>query len=173
MRYVFFIVVSIISLLFTGTFFPNLNIAGIYPDIIMCSIISIALLEKTMAGAMVGLACGLILDFFFSGTIGLYALPYFAVGAAAYFAAISLKYIDKYLIPLSFVFAGYLVKEVISSLLVYMLGVQFRFSHMFIRFMLPQAIFTVLLMLLIHFIFARIYRSSSMKIKDAGDFKHL
>ena len=173
MRYVFFTVVSIVCLMLTGTVFPNLNVAGIYPDIIMCSVISIALIEKSMAGAMVGLSCGLVLDLFFSGSIGLYALPYFVTGAAVYFIVNSLKYVDRFLLPLGFVVGGYFFKEIITSLLVYMLGVNFNFFNMFIRLMLPQAIATAIFMLLVHFIFLRIYRSSSMKLKSDSDFKHL
>lgn len=173
MRYVFFAVVSVISLIFTGTVFPNINIAGIYPDIIMCSIVSIALIEKSMAGAMVGLFCGIVLDLFFSGIIGLYALPYFVVGAIMFFISKNLRYIDRFLLPVSFALGAYFVKEIISSLLAYMLGVEFSFLNMFIRIMLPQGIATAVLMLIIHTIFLRIYRSSSMKLKSSEDFKHL
>ena len=173
MRYVFFAAVIIVNLIFTGAVFPNINIAGIYPDLIMCTVISISLIEKSMAGAMVGLISGLVLDLFFSGTIGLYALPYFIVGAATFFIAKNLKYIDRFLLPISFVIGGYFLKEIISSLLVYMLGVDFTFTRMFVRFMLPEAFMTGLLMLLIHLLFLRIFRSSSMKLKSSDDFKHL
>ena len=173
MRYVFFAAVTIVNLIFTGAVFPNINIAGIYPDLIMCTVISISLLERSMAGAMVGLASGLMLDLLFSGTIGLYALPYFIVGAAMSFIAKNIKYIDKFLLPTIFVFGGYFVKEIISSLLVFLLGVEFSFSHMFIRFMLPQAFETGVLMFLVHLIFRRLFRSSSMKLKSRDDFKHL
>ena len=173
MRYVFFAVVSVVSLIFTGTIFPNLNIAGIYPDIIMCSIVSIALIEKSMAGAMLGLFCGLMLDLFFSGIIGFYALPYFVAGAILYFVSKNLRYLDKIFLPLAFVLGAYFVKEIVSSLLAYMLGVQFSFANMFIKIMLPQGIATVVLMVIVHLIFLRVYRSSSMKLKSSEDFKHL
>ena len=122
---------------------------------------------------MIGLVCGLVLDLMFSGTIGLYALPYFIVGAVMYFTAANLRYIGKLIIPVVFAVGGYLFMQIISSLLVYMLGVDFTFSHMFLRYMLPKALFTGVLMLLIHMLFTRIYRSSSMKIKSDSDFKHL
>ena len=173
MRYVFFAAVALVNLIFTGTVFPNINIAGIYPDIIMCTIVSISLIEKSMAGAMVGLACGLVLDLLFSGTIGLYALPYFVAGAVVFFISKKLRYMDRFLIPISFVLGGYFLKEIISTLLVYMLGVEFSFSHMFVRFMLPQAFETAILMILIHLLFIKFYRSSSMKIKSNDEFKHL
>ncbi len=173
MRYVFFAAVTIVNLIFTGAIFPNLNIAGIYPDLIMCTVVSISLIEKSMAGALVGLASGLVLDLLFSGTIGLYALPYFIVGASMFFISKNLRYIDRFILPISFVIGGYFVKEIISSLFVYLLGVQFSFSHMFVRFMLPQALETGLLMLLVHLLFLRMFRSSSMKIKSRDDFRHL
>jgi len=85
MRYVFFAVVSIINLIFMGAVFPNLNLVGIYPDIIIASIVSIAILEQSMAGAMIGLVCGLMLDLLFSSAIGIYAIPYLIVGASMFF----------------------------------------------------------------------------------------
>jgi rod shape-determining protein MreD len=173
MRYVFFAVVSIVSLIFTGAVFPNLNIAGIHPDLIIVSIVSIAILERSMAGAMIGLVCGLILDLLFSSAIGVIAIPYLIVGAAMFFVRKNLRYMDRFLLPSVFAVSAYLVKEMISALIAYMLGVEFSFWHMVARYILPKAAFTGVIMLVVHMLFTRIYRASSMKLKDSADFKHL
>ena len=173
MRYVFFAVVSIINLIFMGAVFPNLNIVGIYPEIIVASIVSIAILDRSMAGAMIGLVCGLILDLLFSSAIGIYAIPYLIVGASMFFVRKNLRYVDRLLLPTVFAVGAAFVKEFISALIAYMMGVEFNFWNMFARVILPQAIATGILMLLIHTIFSRIYRSSSMTLKRSDDFKHL
>jgi rod shape-determining protein MreD len=173
MRYLFFTVVTIVCWIFTGAVFPNLNIAGIYPDIIIISIVSIAILERSMAGAVLGLVCGLMLDVFFSSGIGGLAIPYLIVGAAMFFVMKNLRYIDRFLLPALFAIGAYLIKEFISALIAYMMGVEFEFWHMVARIILPRAVFTGVLMLLVHMLFTRIYRASSMKRKDNSDFKHL
>ncbi|MBT3318790.1 MAG: rod shape-determining protein MreD [Clostridia bacterium] len=173
MRYVFFVVVSIVSLIFTGAVFPNLNIAGIYPDLIIVSIVSIAILERSMAGAMIGLVCGLILDVLFSDAIGVIAIPYLIIGAAMFFVRKNLRYMDRFVLPAVFAFSAHLVKEFISALIAYMLGRDFSFWFMFARYILPKAVFSAVIMLLVHMLFTRIYRASSMKLKDSRDFRHL
>ncbi len=173
MRYVFFAVVSIVSLIFTGAVFPNLNIAGIYPDLIIVSIVSIAILERSMTAAVIGLVCGLILDLFFGEAIGVLAIPYLIVGAGMFFVRKNLRYMDKFLLPAIFAVSAYLVKEMISALIAYMLGIEFSFWFMVARFILPKAAFTGVVMLGVHILFMRIYRASSMKLKNSGDFKRL
>ncbi len=171
MRYLVLFIVTIVNLIFTGAIFPNLNIAGIAPDLIICSIASITILEKNMTGAAIGLICGLTLDLLFSGAIGFYAIPYLATGAILYFVCAKMTYIDNYVLPFFFAIGAYFVKELIFALLVYMMGISYSFSHMLIRYILPETLITGIFMLLIHFIFIRLYRSSSMKLKNAEDFK--
>lgn len=173
MRYVFFAVVSIVSMILTGAVFPNLNFAGIYPDIIIVSIVSIAILERSMAAAMIGLICGLILDLFFSQAIGVLAIPYLIVGAGMFFVRKNMHYMDRFLLPAVFAVSAYLVKEMISALIAYMLGIEFNLWHMVTQIILPKAVFTGVVMLVVHLLFTRIYRASSMKLKNSGDFKRL
>ncbi|MDD5018452.1 MAG: rod shape-determining protein MreD [Eubacteriales bacterium] len=173
MRYLILSAAAAISLAFTGTFLPNINIAGISPDIIICVIASIAILEKSMAGAVIGLACGLILDLFFTGAIGFYAIPYFVTGAILFFVCTKLNYIDRYLLPVILASGAYLLKELIFALLAYMMNISFSFGYMLIRYILPEMLFTGVFMLLTHFIFIKIYRAGTMKLKSAKDFKRL
>ena len=173
MRTLVFSAASFIGLIFTGAIFPNINIAGLAPDIILCIIASIVILEKSMAGAVIGLVCGLILDLFFTGAIGFISIPYFLTGAVLYFVCSNIHYIDRYLLPVILTSCAYLFKEFTFALLAYMMDAGFSFGHMLIRYILPEAVMTGTFMLLIHYFFIRIYRTGAMKTKNAKDFKRL
>lgn len=172
MRYLIFAAIAAVNLIFANAVFPNINIAGVAPDIIICSTISIVLLDNSMAGAWVGLICGLCLDVY-NGAIGFYALSYFLAGALAYFVRKNIYYIDKVILPFSFAIGSYFVKEATAALLAYILDKQFSLASMFIRYILPEAAFTGLFMFLVYFAMRRVYRIRAIKRRDAEDLKKL
>lgn len=173
MRFIMLFSVVIINLILTGTVFVNLNIAGIAPDLLICSMASIALMEKSMTGAIIGGVCGIAFDIMFTGLIGSYTIPLFITGALLYFASNQMRYIDNYLAPILFAVGAYFIKELISALVVYMLGYSFSFPFMLIRYILPETLVTSLFMLIVHMIFRRIYRSPAMRPKYIDDIKKL
>ena len=172
MRYVILFIITLINVVFTAAVFTKINIAGIAPDLIICTIASIAIIEKSMTGAFIGLICGLALDLFM-GAIGFYALPYFVSGALLFFVRRHITYIDRFLVPALLATGAYVVKELILALLSYMMNLQFSFSYKLVRYILPEAILTGLVMLLVHLIFMKLYKSSSIRPRSADDFKKL
>lgn len=173
MRLIVLAAIAVVNLIFTGAVFPNINIAGLAPDIIICSMASIAILEKRMTGAVIGVICGLILDLLFSGTIGFFAIPYLIVGAALYAIVRRISYIDRFFLPMGIAAGAYLIKELLSALLSYMLGYEFSLIRMVVRYILPELLLTGIFMLLIHLLLTRIYRSSSVRPSNPEEFKHL
>ena len=173
MRYLFLVLTVIVNLIFTGVVFPRLGIMGIAPDLIICTMASIAALEKSQVGAAIGLICGLALDTMYSSVIGFYALPYFLVGMGLYFAVSRINYIDPVLIPELLAAGAFFVKELLAALLAYMLGRDVSPGYRLMRFVLPELLATALLMLLIHLIFKRLYRSNSIRPKGMEDLKKL
>lgn len=172
MRYLVLFVVAIVNLIFTGAVFTNINIAELAPDIIICTITSIAILEKSMIGAIMGLSCGLVLDLLFSPAMGIYAIPLFITGAILYFVLNNMNYIDRFLLPFFFAIGAYLIKELISALIANMMAYSFSFWQMLVRFILPEALMTGIFMLLVHTIMRRIYQSPSMKLKNPQEFRN-
>jgi rod shape-determining protein MreD len=172
MRYLILFAISVVNLIFANTVFPNINIAHMAPDIIVCTIVSMTILEDSMAGAWIGLFCGLCMDLF-TGIIGLNALPYFLTGSIVFFVRKSVTYVDKIMLPLLFVIGAYFLREALSALLAYMLDKQFSLAEMFVRYMLPEAIMTGLFMLLVHFVMRRVYSLRAIKKRSSQDFKRL
>lgn len=173
MRYLFLTVTVIVNLIFTGAVFPNINIMGIAPDIIICTMASFAALEKSMTAAAVGLICGLMLDIMFTGAIGFYTLPYFVAGMSLYFISSRIRYIDPILLPEVFAVGAFFLKEMMMALLAYMLGLNLSLGHRFLRYILPEMLATGVFMLLIHLIFKRLYRSGSIRPRGMEDLKKL
>jgi rod shape-determining protein MreD len=172
MRYLILLAVTFVDLIFTNTVFPNINIAGASPDIVICTIASLAILDDSMVGAWVGLACGLGMDLF-RGVIGFNALPLFLTGAAAFFVRKNVGYVDKIFLPIAFSAGAYFFRQGLSAILAYMIDKQFSLAQLFLRYMLPQAVLTVIFMLLVHYIMRHIYNTKAMKMKSARDFKRL
>lgn len=173
MRLIMLAAAVVINAILKGTVFVNLNIMGIAPDLLICTMVSITLLEKNMMGAVVGGICGLLLDIMFTGIIGSYSLPWFLTGAFLYFASNQIRYVDNYLAPFIFALSANLIKELLNALIAYMLGYSFSLPYMFIRFSLPETLVTGVFMLLVHMLFRRIYRSPSMRPKYIDDIKKL
>ncbi len=173
MRFLLLFAVAAVNLIFTGAVFPNINLFGIAPDIIICTISSIAILEIRMSGAVFGLACGLVLDLMFTGSIGFYAMAYFLTGAASYGISMRLRYVDKYIVPGCFAAGAYLFKELTSALLVYMTGLSFSLPQMLFRYILPEALFTGVFMLLVHTLMRKLYRAGSIRPRSSKDIKRL
>jgi rod shape-determining protein MreD len=172
MRYLIFLAISVINLLFANAIFPNINIAGVAPDIIVCTMVSIIILENSMAGAWLGLFCGLVMDLF-TGIIGFYTLPYFLTGAAVYFTRKMVNYYDRFFLPAAFAAGAYLIKTGMNALLAYMLNMQFTFSNMLLRYFLPEAAATAALMFLVHMILRKLYSLNYLKRKSGQDFRKL
>jgi len=173
MRYLFLALTVIVNLILTGVVFPRLSILGISPDIIICTMASIAALEKSKVGAAIGLLCGLALDIMYAGVIGFYTLPYFAVGMGLYFAVERIRYIDPVLVPELLAAGAFFIKELLSALLAYMLGRDVSPGYRLVRFVLPEMLATGLLMFLIHLLFKRLYSSNSIRPRGMEDLKKL
>jgi rod shape-determining protein MreD len=173
MRYVMFAVIAVVNLIFTGAVFTNINIAGIAPDIIVCSMASIVILEKRMSGAVIGFICGLLLDMLLSGVIGFYTIPYLLTGALLYAVVRRISYIDRFFVPMLITACAYVFKEILSALITYMLGSEFQILHMFVRYILPEMVATGIFMLLYHLLLERVYRNPSVHPVNPEEFKKL
>ncbi len=173
MRYVMFAAIALTNLIFTGAVFPNINIAGIFPDIIVCSMVSIVILEKRITAAVVGFVCGLLLDMLFTGVIGFYALPYLITGAVLFAAVKKFSYLDRFFIPMLIAAGANLFREILSALITYMLGSEFSVLHMLVRYVLPEMLLTGIFMLLYHLILSRVYRNPAVHPVNPEEFKRL
>ncbi len=105
-----------------------------------------------------GVAGGLAVDILFGVYIGLTPLMYLVVGVLA---GIFYKryYANNILLPAFVVGAGVIIKESLTGLFLMLVGSEFNFALMLVRYVLPAALMTagisIPLFLLFRYLFAR------------------
>lgn len=146
----------------SGSFVTGLNIAGIQVDIVLLMVISLALVDKTTMPILFAACAGLFMDILYSTVLGVYAFSYTMVAAAV--LMLFRKTIRFNILSLFLAGAGgYLLKEIIMGTLVYILGGRFNTALMMVRYILPAAALSGVLLLLAYWLMLQLFRVSWMK----------
>jgi rod shape-determining protein MreD len=74
------VTVAVAAVLFQTELFPNLRAGGVIPDIVLVTVIAVALETGPETGAVYGFGAGLFIDMFLRPPAGLSALAYTLVG---------------------------------------------------------------------------------------------
>ncbi len=162
MRYVVFVLMGIFGVLLSGSLAPGLNIAGIQVDLLFLLVVSIAVLDKTSVPIIFAAASGLFMDIMYGTVLGVYAISYTAV-AAVVMAVFRNTARFNFLMLLGAGVGGYLLKEGVMALLVYILGARFDFLSMFARYMLPSAVLNGVLLLAAYLLLSKLFSLNWMK----------
>ena len=142
-------VVVIAAYLLQCTIFPSLEIAGIKPNLMLIVTASFGFMRGPREEMLVGFASGMLIDVQYGDMIGFYALIYLAAGYVnGLFEQI---YFDEDIkLPL-FLIAG---SDVIYGLAVYfltfLLRSDFDFLYYLNRIIVPEAIYTIAVTLIIY-----------------------
>ncbi len=162
MRYFVLILMGVFGTLLSGSFVTGLNIAGIQVDIVLLMVISLALVDKTTMPILFAACAGLFMDILYSTVLGVYAFSYTMVAAAV--LMLFRKTIRFNILSLFLAGAGgYLLKEIIMGTLVYILGGRFNTALMMVRYILPAAALSGVLLLLAYWLMLQLFRVSWMK----------
>lgn len=172
MRYIIFVLIAIINAIIAGMA-GAATIYSIAPDILLCCIFSVTIIENSPAGIWLGLLGGFTLDILYSQTLGFYALPYVLIAFAVYMIVPRLKYIDNYILPTVFVFTAYLIKDLFAVIAAAIIGRSVNFGVMFVKGTIWSALFTAIFMWLIHLIMRRLYATKRMKAHSGREFARL
>ncbi len=149
MRYFLYFISVILNIVLQSTLFEHITLAGIKPNLILVSIVSIACLRDETEGAVYGFFAGFLQDSFFSGYIGSYVFLYTFIG---YFCGLLLKsfYRENFILPMGIAaaatfavnFAYYAMNVLLRGYAnaVYFIG----------RIILPETVYNALLMLIVY-----------------------
>ncbi len=147
-----------LSFLIDTIIFTRLNFFGIRPDTLLILVVIFSILGGASRGVIAGVAGGLAVDILFGVYIGLTSLMYLIVGVLA---GIFYKryYANNILLPAFVVGAGVIMKESLTGLFLMLLGSEFNFALMLVRYVAPTALMTagisIPLFLLFRYLFAR------------------
>ena len=132
--------------------FTSFAFAGVVPDLLIIPVVAVAFMRGSNKGMLTGFVCGILIDLTYSGFLGLFALMYILIGFLCGFA--NRIYDDNdYTLPLILVSLSELVYNLMYYVFFYFLNGKLNFGYYFFRFMVPRVIYTVLVSILIYWLF--------------------
>ncbi len=144
------VIISIISviilfLLQTNTF-HHISFNGIVPDLLLILVCYYGYYRGANSGIITGFFCGLILDVFYSDTLGMHSLIYLYLG---FFCGIlNFLYIEEDIkVPLFCVTIADLLSSIFTYFFRFALNGYFNFSYYFLHIILPELFYTVVVAL--------------------------
>lgn len=129
--------------------FNNLAFAGIVPNLMIILTSSFGFMRGESEGLVIGFFCGLLSDIFFGSFLGFYALIMMYIGYLnGKFCKIF--YPEDIKLPVALIVISDLSYGIICYVLTFMLRGRFQFSYYFTHIILPEALYTIVVTLLLY-----------------------
>lgn len=132
-------------------FFARVNVMDIRPDALLAATVSFAVLTGRYSGAVFGAIGGLLLDLLTARYLGLTAALLLVAGLCAGFFYKKF-YADNIVVPAGSAVAAFLTKEIFMMLFMFIGGAAIPVQAILLKYMLPSAILTGILCILIHLV---------------------
>ncbi|MCI8635761.1 MAG: rod shape-determining protein MreD [Eubacterium sp.] len=143
--------IIIICFLLQCTLFKSLAIASISPNLLIIVTSSFGFMRGKRDGIYIGFLSGLLIDLFYGGVIGFYALLYMYTGFFNGFFR-KLFYPEDIKLPMILISAS----DIFCNLLIYFsrffLRSRFAFRYYFIHIIAPEWVYTILVTVFLYFI---------------------
>jgi rod shape-determining protein MreD len=156
LRIILFILLGAAGIILSGSVLSVVNIAGITPDLLLLTALSVVFLEKTPAGILFAGIGGIVYDIMFSYYIGFYALSSVLAVSIAYAILRRMKRVRP-LILAAVGFGAFIVQQMVMAAVVAAVGYEYSFFYMLLRFILPGALITAVLMLPAYYLIRILY----------------
>ncbi len=162
-RFLYMTVLILACYLLQTTVFQKLALANIVPNLILIIVVAIGYMRGKIEAMFLGLFLGLLIDCQYGSLIGLNGFVYMLVG---YLVGLCNKvyYRDDYTIPILLVGLSDLFYNFLIYVLTFLLRNRTNLPYYFIKIMLPELVYTVLVSILlykfIHFIVMRLEKPS-------------
>ncbi|MGI6174837.1 MAG: rod shape-determining protein MreD [Christensenellales bacterium] len=164
--------IVLLSVMLETAVLPNMTILGVAPDFLLCIVVSFALLDGSLFGALTGAAAGLLIDIACGSILGFYALQYVIVG---YLAGIPYKrmQVGRFFLPPIMAAVLYAVKTALLSILLFVTGSGVHIAAMWLYYVALGTLLTTILMLPVHLLNARLHMTRlfrTRKNRDVGAY---
>lgn len=136
---------------------PHLAVFGVFPNLLLLVVVTLALTQGPTAGAVAGFAAGFLFDLLGSGPIGPAALVMCVVGYTAGMLLENL-FAEGWLLPVTVVLAASLTAELAYGAVRALLEPGMPFWQAFLRLIVPGAVYNTALAILIFPWLARLLR---------------
>lgn len=148
-------VIIIVCFLLQSTVFRALAFANIVPNLLIVVTAAFGFMRGKKEGMIIGFFSGMLMDIFFGGILGFYALEYMYIG---YFNGFFRKLFFPDDIKLPLILIG--VSDILYNLGVYVLRFFFRgnfqIGYFMIHIIIPELVYTLLVTIVLYFIILKI-----------------
>lgn len=141
------IVLIILCFALQSTLMPALSMGAATPNCLFVLIVSFALMRGKKEGMFLGFIAGLLTDIYYGNMIGFYTLIYTYVGYCNGYCY-RIFYDDDIKLPIFLVAASDIAANVIIYVFQFLLRGRTQFFYYIGRVMIPEVIYTMILMML-------------------------
>ena len=146
---------------------PHMAILGVEPNFLLLVVITLAMVEGPIPGAVVGFAAGLLFDLLGAGPIGPGALVMTSVGFVAGTMRANL-FAKSWLLPVTVVFVACFLSELAYGAFLAVIGVETQLLQLVWTIILPGALYDTVLALLVFPWLASFLRSDTEMTEFRG-----
>lgn len=146
MKYAVYIISSILGGILTASVFPQANILGLEPDLLLVFTLCLVMITDSPVPVIFTGVTALFIDMFYLGNVGTYTLPYIIVSLAVMWIWHG-RNKDRILSPVLTCAAAWIVKDCLTALMVFLNGNTFDFGKLFLTNTLPETLINCVLML--------------------------
>lgn len=150
-------IIIIACFLLQSTLFDKLTFSSIRPNLLIIVVSSFGFMRGKKEGMLLGFATGLLMDIFWGGTLGFYALIYMVIGYLNGFFK-HLFYDEDIKLPLILISASELLYGFVVYVCFFALQGDFNFGYYLTHVILPELIYTILITLVLYQIILHINR---------------
>ncbi len=154
-RYIYLLLLNIICFVLQATVFRHLPLGGVTPNILIMITAASGLMYGRKLGMYSGVIGGLLIDAMFNSVIGLTILIYAFIGYVNGMLN-KLYFKDKLYIPAITIVLSDLAYGILYYICRFMLRGRMDFPYYLMHVMMPEAVYTLIVGLLIYLVMRRI-----------------
>lgn len=154
-RKIYVALIIIICFLMQSTLFQALAFASIVPNLLIVVTASFGFMRGRKEGMFIGFFCGLLIDIFFGGVLGFYALIYLYIG----FTNGCFKkmfFPDDIKLPMLLISTSDFTYNIIVYFFRFLFRKQFHIGFYMIHIIIPELVYTLLVSVVLYFVILKI-----------------
>ena len=158
------ILIVLVCFLLETTIFQAISFASITPNLLIVVTAAFGFMRGKREGIFVGFFSGLLIDVFFSGYIGFYALIFMVVGYANGFFK-RIFYAEDIKLPLILIAASDFIYGNIVWFFMFVMRSRFDYVYYLMHIIIPELIYTILVTLVLYQVILKINEKLESKEK--------
>ena len=147
----------IVCFILQNTVFQTISLASVSPNLLLVVTASFGLMRGEKEGLLTGFFCGILVDIFYGGILGFYALMYMFLGYGN--GIFHRLFLDEDIkLPMVWIAFSDLAYGLLVYFFRFMLRGKFDFGYYFVHVILPELVYTVVVTLGLYWIIRAINR---------------